>query len=457
MKTNAPNGRERVRALSFRSLLSALFALALFGAVGVGGRAQSFSANDRENGLQMLRTIRDDLKKNYYDPAIRGIDLDARSKAAEERIKQSQSNGEVMGVIAQLMLDLNDSHTSFVPPRRSARVEYGWQMRRVGEDCYVSAVKPGSDADAQGLKVGDRVVSLDARPLQRDTVWLAKYLYYALRPQPGMRLVVEKPDGSRKQLDVRAKVTEQKKILNFSGDDNGEDIFNEMRDEQDEDRLRRHRYYELGDDALIWKMPQFDLDEGQTGAAVGKFRSKRALILDLRGNPGGYVKSLEWLTGYFFDHDLKIADLKGRKEMKPLAAKTRGGGVFKGQLVVLVDAESSSAAEIFARLVQLEKRGTVIGDRSSGMVMQSRYYDHQIGIDKVVYYGASVTNADLLMSDGRSLEHVGVTPDELLLPTAADMASGRDPVLARAAAIIGAKLDADKAGALFPTEWRGSN
>ena len=453
MKTNAPNGRTPAPALSFRLLISALFALTLFGAAPA--LAQSFSGNDRENGLQMLRTVRDDLKKYYYDPSVRGMDLDARFKAAEERIKQSKSNGEVMGVIAQLMLELNDSHTSFVPPRRSARIEYGWQMKPVGEDCYVSAVKPGSDADAQGLKVGDKIISLDGRPLQRDKVWLAKYLYYALRPQPGMRLVVEKPDGARKQMDVRAKVIELKKVLNFSGDDNGEDIWNEMRDEQDEDRLHRHRYYELGDDAIIWKMPQFDLSESEVGAAVGKFRNKRALILDLRGNPGGYVKTLEWFTGYFFDHDLKIADLKGRKEMKPQAAKTRGGGIFKGQLVVLIDADSSSAAEIFARLVQLEKRGTVIGDRSSGMVMQSRYYDHQIGIDKVIFYGASVTNADLVMSDGKSLEHVGVTPDELLLPTGADMAAGRDPVLARAAAIVGAKLDAEKAGSLFPTEWRG--
>jgi carboxyl-terminal processing protease len=453
MKTNPPKGRVRGAARTTRFLLSALFALALFG--GVAARAQSFSANDRENGLQMLRAIKDDLKKYYYDPAIHGLDLDARFKAAEEQIKQAKSNGEVMGVIAQALLELNDSHTGFIPPRRAARIEYGWQMKPVGEDCYVSAVKPGSDADAQGLKVGDKVVSLDGRPLQRDKVWLAKYLYYSLRPQPGMRLVVEKPDGTRKQLDVRAKVTERKKVLNFSGDDNGEDIFNEMRDEQDEDRLYRNRFYELGDDALIWKMPQFDLDEGAVGATVGKFKSKRALILDLRGNPGGYVKTLEWLAGYFFDHDLKIADLKGRKEMKPEASKTRGGGVFKGQLVVLIDANSSSAAEIFARLVQLEKRGTVIGDRSSGMVMQSRYYDHQIGIDKVIYYGMSVTNADVVMSDGKSLEHVGVTPDEVLLPTAADMAAGRDPVLARAAAIVGAKLDAEKAGSLFPTEWRG--
>lgn len=453
MKTKPHKRRMRGYALSLKFVLSALVAFILFG--NAAARAQSFGSNDRDNGLQMLRTVKDDLKKYYYDPTIRGIDLDARFKAAEERVKQSKSNGEVMGIIAQLLLDLNDSHTAFIPPRHSTRVEYGWQMKPVGEDCYVSAVKPGSDAEAQGLKVGDKILSIDGRPIQRAQVWIAQYLYYSLRPQPGMRLVVEKPNGERKQMDVRAKVTEYKKILNFSGDDNGEDIWNEMRDAQDEDRLRRHRYAEIGDDVLIWKMPQFDMNEDEVGAAVGKFRNKRALILDLRGNPGGYVKTLQWLVGYFFDHDVKMDDLKGRKEMKPEVAKTRGDKAFKGQLVVLVDADSASAAEMFARIVQLEKRGTVIGDRSSGMVMLSRRHSHQIGIDKVIYYDTAITDADVIMTDGKSLEHVGVTPDELLLPTAAEMAAGRDPVLAHAASLVNVKLDAEKAGALFPIEWRG--
>jgi len=45
----------------------------------------------------MLRTIREDIRKNYYDPSFRGIDLDARSILAEERIKQAKSNAEVLG------------------------------------------------------------------------------------------------------------------------------------------------------------------------------------------------------------------------------------------------------------------------------------------------------------------------------------------------------------------------
>ena len=69
-------------------------------------------------------------------------------------------------------------------------------------------------------------------------------------------------------------------------------------------------------------------------------------------------------------------------------------------------------------------------------------------------YGASVTDADMIMADGKSLERVGVTPDELLLPTAADLAANRDPVLARAAETLGLKLPADKAGSFFPIEWK---
>ena len=72
----------------------------------------------------------------------------------------------------------------------------------------------------------------------------------------------------------------------------------------------------------------------------------------------------------------------------------------------------------------------------------------------VVFYGASITDADLLMTDGGRLETKGVTPDESVLPTAADLVAKRDPALARAAAILGLNLDPFKAGTLFPIEWK---
>jgi len=113
---------------------------------------------------------------------------------------------------------------------------------------------------------------------------------------------------------------------------------------------------------------------------------------------------------------------------------------------VLVDSRSASAAELFAGVMQIEKRGVVLGDRSSGSVMESKHYSEKTGADTVIFYGVSVTVADLIMTDGESLEHAGVTPDEIVLPTAADLASGRDPVLSRAAELLGVKISPADAG-----------
>jgi carboxyl-terminal processing protease len=202
-------------------------------------------------------------------------------------------------------------------------------------------------------------------------------------------------------------------------------------------------------------MPSFSVEPEFVDSVMSEqVKGNGALILDLRGNPGGYIVTLERLAGYFTDHDVKIADRKGRKEMKPMLGKTRGKDIFTGKLIVLVDSKSASCSEMFARLIQLEKRGIVLGDVSAGAVMQSRFYGQEMGVNTIVMYGASITDADVIMTDGKSLEHTGVRPDELILPTAEDMAARRDPVLVRAAELLNVKLDPVKAGAMFPREWK---
>jgi carboxyl-terminal processing protease len=186
---------------------------------------------------------------------------------------------------------------------------------------------------------------------------------------------------------------------------------------------------------------------------LGEARKHRALVLDLRENSGGSQNNLVFVLGSLFDHDVAVAREVTRKESKPLAAKSRGRSAFTGQLVVLVDGRSASASEILARVVQIEKRGIVIGDRSAGSVMAARVFPLSAGVGNGFDYGVQVTVADMIMVDGKSLEHVGITPDEILLPTADDLATGRDPLLARAAALVGAKLEATTAGKLFPVEW----
>jgi C-terminal processing protease CtpA/Prc len=433
----------------------AVAAVLLFGVgTALPARAQGITGKDRDRGRVMLNTVKNDIKKDYYDPAFRGIDLEARFKQAEEKMNQAQSLGQVFGIVAQVLIEFDDSHLFFIPPSRVTSTEYGWQMQAVGGRCYVTAVKPGSDAEAKGLKAGDRILSVDGFEPNRDNLWKLNYLYNVLRPQPGMHVVAAGPDGRQRELDVMAKTRTGKMIYDLAGLNAGTDLWDLIRESENESRLYRQRYTEVGEDLFIWKMPQFSLDELRVDEMMDRAKKHKALILDLRGNPGGYEITLQRMLSYFLEEDQKIADLKRRKETKPLMVKTRGDKGFKGKLVVLVDSESGSSAEIFARVVQLEKRGTVIGDRTSGAVMRAKQRGYQLGVDTVAFYGASITDADMVMSDGKSLEKVGVTPDELLLPAQADLAAKRDPVLVRAAAILGVKLDAEKAGALFPIEWR---
>ena len=414
---------------------------------------QPASSLDRERGRSILGTIKEDLKKNYYDPNFHGMDIETRFKAADEKIKQAGSLGQIFGVIAQTLIELEDSHTFFFPPGRSSKTEYGWQMQMIGDKSYVVAVKPGSDAEAKGLKEGDEIYTVDGKGPTRANMWKIQYLYHALRPQPGMRLVIIKPDGKQQQLDAMAKVQQGKRVIDLTGSGNGSDFWNLVRESENENRLHRHRYVEIGDDLFIWKMPEFDMTKDRVDDFVDKFRKKKGLLLDLRGNHGGFEETLLRLLSNVFDQDVNVGELKRRKETKPLIAKTRGDHIFSGKLVVLIDSESGSAAELFARAVQLGKRGTIIGDVSAGAVMRAKSYDHQLGIDTIVPYGVSVTDADIIMSDGKSLEHVGVTPDEIRLPTAADLAAKRDPVLAYAASLFGVALSPEKAGAMFPIEW----
>jgi C-terminal processing protease CtpA/Prc len=84
--------------------------------------------------------------------------------------------------------------------------------------------------------------------------------------------------------------------------------------------------------------------------------------------------------------------------------------------------------------------------------MQSKGVGFDAGTSTVISYGMNLTRADVIMSDGKSLEHVGVTPDEIIIPTGKDLAEQRDPVLARALELVGMKVDSGDAGKFFPAE-----
>jgi len=374
------------------------------------------------------------------------MDLDARFAAASAKIKEAASVGQILGIIAQVLIELDDSHTFFLPPQHQTRVDYGWTMQMIGDHCFVNSVDKDSDAEAKGVKIGDEVIEAGGYKLGRDNLWKFLYLYDVLRPQPLIRATLRSPGGEPRELELVAKQTTAKKIIDLTNYNEWQDIVRE--DERREDR-ERDRFKSFGDQLLIWKMNNFDLEDYQVDDTIGKAKKYKALIIDLRGNSGGWITTMTRLVANLVDHDVKVADSKERKQTKPLMAKSRGDKVFAGKLTLLVDSDSASASELLARTIQLEKRGVVMGDQTAGAVMTSRRYGYDSGLDVVIFFGASITIADMIMPDGNSLEHHGVVPDEVRLPTAEDLAAGRDVVMSYAASLHGVTLDPLEAGKLF--------
>ncbi len=397
---------------------------------------------------EMLRQAYQEVQRNYFDKNYKGVDWEAKYREFDASTRQITTLAQGFSLVAGLMMTLDDSHTFFLPPPRPVRVEYGFRLQMVGDRAFVARVRPGSDAENK-VHVGDEVIAYNRFTVSRDSLWKMNYYYNSLAPLPGSTLVLKSPEGQQREEKVAAKVQELPHNLNYT-DNEGWKIIRESENIQHQ---MRQRHIESGD-VMIWKMPIFNISDDEVDHLVGIARKHKALVLDLRENPGGAILTLRRIVGDVMDHDVKIADRVGRTELKPEVAKSRGKDAFTGKIVVLIDSSSASAAELFARVMQLEKRGTVVGDRSSGAVMESkRYRESQNGDIGQIFYGFSITEANLIMSDGKSLEHAGVVPDEMVLPTGREMADGKDPALARAAELAGLTMDPAGAGKLFPFEW----
>ncbi|MEP6789080.1 MAG: PDZ domain-containing protein [Acidobacteriota bacterium] len=169
----------------------------------------SISLN-RERGLNMLADVKDVIREKYFDKNFRGIDLDKRFKTASDRIKTLNTNAQIFRVIAQVLFDFNDSHTRFYPPARANTVQYGFSLQMIGNNCFVVDVRKNSDADKQGLKVGDLVVMVNRVVPGRNNLDTLNYLLYALDPQPGITLVVRGSDNKDREIEIVASFIDKK-------------------------------------------------------------------------------------------------------------------------------------------------------------------------------------------------------------------------------------------------------
>lgn len=138
---------------------------------------------------------------------------------------------------------------------------------------------------------------------------------------------------------------------------------------------------------------------------------KPALVLDLRGNPGGQVSSVDAAAGAFLPVGALVSTATGRWpafETYAFTADASTGTAYRGNVVVLVDSATSSGAETLARALQFYRRATIVGTRTAGKVM---------GVDAEVPLADGgllrVATMDIRGPDGHLLERRGVFPDDV--------------------------------------------
>jgi len=430
---------KKLCALAFVPILCAF--------IPVAGWSQEYTKSDRELAASMLRAADEDVRKHYYDSKLHGVDWGKRVQEARKNIESAHTMDEAVSEIAALLDSLHDSHTFLALPPRTHIHDYGFQMEMIGDRCYVVRVRTGSDAEKKGLKQGDEIRAVNDYPVSRKNFRRLVYILNVLRPQPELSLALADATGAQRQL----KVIPRLQLSNVNGYFLHQGINVRVRDADAESRILQARYFQKGDDLLVIKIPEFAFSAQEVDSILGKMRAHRGVVLDLRGNPGGYADTLERFLGGLFQNDLKILDRVSRSGTKSMTVNGRHRVAFTGRFAVLIDSESASASEILARVVQLERRGFIVGDRSSGAVMEARFYPHEATLDSEVSFGILVTDADLLMTDGKSLEHIGVEPDILVLPTAQDLVNKRDPALSKAAGLVGAQLSPEEAGTILPS------
>src|SRR5688572_23496519 len=170
----------------------------------------------REQFKEMLSNIKNTIKKNYYDPTFHGIDLDARFKKAEDRLNEVTTPGQANAVIAQVLVDFNDSHLRYAPPRMTIDVAYGFRLQMIGDKAFITGVKPKSDADTKGLKPGDQILAFEGFKPNRREMWKVVYLYYSLSPRTKIKLNVLKPGASEPiDVEVVAKVKHRNRVVDL--------------------------------------------------------------------------------------------------------------------------------------------------------------------------------------------------------------------------------------------------
>lgn len=151
-----------------------------------------------------------------------------------------------------------------------------------------------------------------------------------------------------------------------------------------------------------------------------------AVILDLRGNPGGYLESSVYLSEEFFSNKTVLYEETATGEQIPFEAKRVGVFEKVPAVFVLVDGGSASASEILAAALRDNIGATLIGEKTFGKGTIQEAQDFTDGS------GLHVTVAKWLTSKKEWVHNVGIEPDIVVEITSDDTHQGKDPQLQKA-------------------------
>jgi len=185
------------------------------------------------------------------------------------------------------------------------------------------------------------------------------------------------------------------------------------------------------------KISQFTNDTtklAQNAAADFKAKGVKAIILDLRGDPGGYLKTAVEVSSLWLDQGKTVvSERRGGQTLSTDYAL--GGNVFKGlPTIVLVNGGSASASEITAGALRDNGAATIIGEKSFGKGSVQQVESLPGGGE------LKVTIARWFTPAGKNIDKQGITPDVTVAMSDADVAAGKDPQKDKATEILQSKI-----------------
>lgn len=317
--------------------------------------------------------------------------------------------------LTTMVEELNDPYTNYFDPdlteqwNTDLRGEYQGIGAFVDVDGeYLTIISPIKDTPAEeaGLQPGDQVIAIDGDDMTGVDPNIALKRVLGDAGTPVVLTILR--EGETDPFDV--KIIRQKITIPY--------IEMDML-EGDIAYLQLLRFYENGDTDFSNALKEL-LNQNPKG-----------LIVDLRGNPGGYLHIVVNIVSEFLDDGIVLIEEFSDGSTQEYPVNSSRGIATDIPLVVLVDGGSASASEIFAGAVQDYERGTIVGQTTFGKGLV------QLPITLPDNQGSvTITTARWLTPNGSTIHHQGIEPDLSVEITEDDIANNYDPLLESAIEIL---------------------